>query len=254
MIIDVHTYFGKWPYWPVEYSAPSEIVSLMDTCGIGQAVVTSTRGLFVGWKEGNSETLSAAVSHPQRLIAFACVGPPELSHRLHARDFDFDRMEGFRGIRLYPQYHTYHLLYEPFVNQVCEQAAARGVLVQLPLRVLMNWGMPMLDPGWMAALVERHPHVKWILSGLNYFHELRIGVDLLRRFESVHLETSCIQGFHAVAKLVEECGSERLLFGSGLPLQNAAAGISKIAHARIADADREAIFAGNALRLLQPTE
>jgi len=92
--------------------------------------------------------------------------------------------------------------------------------------------------------------VPWILTGLNYFHELRVGLSLMHRFPSVHIETSCIQGFEAVRKIVEEIGSERILFGTGLPLQNAAAGVAKIRHARIRDADREAIFGGNACRLL----
>jgi predicted TIM-barrel fold metal-dependent hydrolase len=254
MILDINAYFGRWPYWPVPCSTPAEVVGAMDACGIGRAVVTSTRGLFVSWHDGNCETLDAAARFPDRLIAFASVGPPELSHRLRAREFDFERMSSFHGIRLYPQFHSYHLLYEPFVDQVCEEAAARGLPVQLPLRVIMNWGMPMLDAGWMAALVERHPRVPWILTGLNYLHELRMGIALLHRFADVHLETSCIQGFQAIAKFVEECGSDRLLFGSGLPLQNGAAVVSKIAHARIADADREAIFAGNARRLLRLAE
>ncbi|HZT31708.1 MAG TPA: amidohydrolase family protein [Bryobacteraceae bacterium] len=250
MILDVHAYIGKWPYWPLPCGSPADVVGIMDRCGIGGAVVSSTRGLFVNWPDGNRETAEAAAAHAGRLIAFATVGPPELSHALHACEFRFTESAPFRGIRLYPQYHTYHLLYEPFVDQVCEEAEARRWPVQLPLRVLMNWGMPMLDLGWMAALVERHPRVPWILTGLNYFHELRVGLALMRRFADVHLETSCIQGFQAIAKIVAECGSERLLFGSGLPLQNAAAGVSKIEHAAIRDADREAIFGGNARRLL----
>ena len=100
--------------------------------------------------------------------------------------------------------------------EVCEEAAARCIPVQLPLRVLMNWGMPALDLGWMTAIVERHPKVPWILTGLNYFHELRIGLSLMRRFPSVHVETSCIQGFEAISKIVEEIGSERILFGTAL--------------------------------------
>jgi predicted TIM-barrel fold metal-dependent hydrolase len=110
--------------------------------------------------------------------------------------------------------------------------------------------MPMLDLSWIAAIVERHPRVPWILTGLNYFHELRVGLALMRRYPSVHLESSCIQGFEAIRKIVEQCGSDQLLFGSGLPLQNAAANVSKVRHARISEKHREAIFSANAERLL----
>ncbi len=249
MIIDCHAYIGKWPYWPVPQATGGDVAALAANCGIDLALITSTRSLFVSWTDGNHEAATAARESGGRLLALTVAGPPELSHSLRVHEFIFDSANAPRAIRLFPQYHTYHLLYEAFVDQLCEEAAARLIPVQLPLRVLMNWGMPMLDLGWIADIVERHPKVPWILTGLNYFHELRVGLSLMRRFPSVHIETSCIQGFEAIRKIVEEAGGERLLFGTGLPLQNPAAGMAKITHARISDAQREAIFGGNACRV-----
>jgi predicted TIM-barrel fold metal-dependent hydrolase len=251
MRIDVHAYIGKWPYWPVPHNTPEQVASVMDAAEINMAVVTSTRSLFVNWPDGNVEASRAEAEHPDRFVPFACVGPPELSHKLDANPFHAHREQGVRGIRLAPQFHTYHLLYEPFIDELCEDAASLGIPIQLPLRVLMNWGMPMLDLGTMAAIVERHPRTPWILTGLNYFHELRVGLALMRRFTSVHIETSCIQGFEAIAKVVQEMGADRILLGTGLPLQNAAAGVRKLERARISDSEREAIFCGNAKRLLR---
>ena len=253
MIVDICAYFGKWPYWPIDTCTPSEVVEELDHCGIDRAAVCSTRGLFVGWEEGNQETEQAVRSFPERLLSFACLGPLELSHTLHGRAFDFDnlRNRGFRGVRLYSQYHTYHPLYEPFVDQILEAAAVSQWPILLPLRVIMNWGLPPLNLDWIVALVERHPRVTWILSGINYFHELQVAVLLMQRYASVHLETSCVQGFNAVAKLVDQCGSDHLLFGTGLPLQNGAANLQKVLRAKVSDAAREKILGGNALRLLR---
>lgn len=248
MIIDVHAYIGRWPYWPVPAATPAEIVSVMDAAGIDQALISSTRALFTSWKDGNAEARAAEAESGGRFIVFDAAGPPELSHTIEAPALRIDA--AVSGVRLFPQYHTYHLLYEPFVDAVCEQAAALRTPVQLPLRVLMNWGMPALDLAWVVAIVERHPSVRWILTGLNYFHELRVGIALMRRYPFVYLETSCMQGFDAIRKVVEQCGSEQLLFGSGLPLQNAAANVSKVRHARISGAAREDIFCGNTMRLL----
>lgn len=253
MRIDAHAYIGKWPYWPISQSTPEQVAATMDKARINTAVISSTRSLFVSWLDGNTEASRVETRFPDRFISFPCIGPPELSHKLDANRFELNKESGVRGVRLAPQFHTYHLLYEPFIDDLCEQAAFLEVPVQLPLRVLMNWGMPMLELGWLGAIVERHPRTPWILTGLNYFHELRVGLGLMRRFPAVHIETSCIQGFEAIAKLVQEVGSDRLLFGTGLPLQNAAAGVTKIERARISDSDREAIFFGNARRLLKLT-
>ena len=73
----------------------------------------------------------------------------------------------------------------------------------------------------------------------------------MKRFETVHLETSCVMGYAAVEKLVQQCGEERILFGSGAPVQHGGAGIAKIAHANIASSAKEAILSRNALRLLE---
>lgn len=205
MIIDVHAYIGRWPYWPVPAATPAEIASVMDAAGIDQALISSTRALFTSWKDGNAEARAAEAESGGRFIAFDAASPPELSHTIEAPALRIDA--AVSGVRLFPQYHTYHLLYEPFIDAVCEQAAALRTPVQLPLRVLMNWGMPALDLAWVVAIVERHPSVRWILTGLNYFHELRVGIALMRRYPFVYLETSCMQGFDAIGRWWSSAGA-----------------------------------------------
>ena len=154
------------------------------------------------------------------------------------------------GLRLYPQHHSYHPLYADWLDATLEDAAERRRPVLLPLRLIMNWGMPMLELTVMEAMVTRHPRVPWILAGINYLHELQLAETLLRRHETVHVETSCIMGYAAVEGLVSRHGAERILFGSAAPLQHGAAALSKIVHARIAEAAREKILGGNLCRLL----
>jgi predicted TIM-barrel fold metal-dependent hydrolase len=252
VIFDANAFIGKWPYWPLRATVPHEVAGELGGWGIERAAVCSTRSLFVSWEDGNRETEAAARAHPGTFVAFACLGPFELSHELPRRGHDPDdyAARGFRGVRLYPQHHSYHPLYEEFVDGILEDAAARGWPVVAPVRVIMNWGMPALDLGVMEALVTRHPRVNWILAGINYLHELHLATMLMRRYESVRLETSCMMGYAAIAKLVERCGAERLLFGSGAPVQHGGAALSKILHAPIADAAREQILGGNLCRLL----
>jgi len=57
-------------------------------------------------------------------------------------------------------------------------------------------------------------------------------------------------GYAAVEKLVAQCGAERLLFGSGVPLQHAAAALSKILHAAIDTNSKELITSGTFRRLV----
>lgn len=248
MIYDANAFLGKWPHWPVRATTAEEVARELDGWRITRAAVVSTRALFVNCQDGNREAEAAAARFPQRFAPFACLDAQEAG-----RGFDFDACarRGFRGIRLYPQHHSYHPLFVPFVDQILEDAAARLWPVMIALRVIMNWGMPMLELGVIHALVERHPHVNWILAGINYLHELQMAQSLLHRFPNVHLETSCVMGFDAIRKLVGECGSAQLLFGSGAPLMHGGAGVEKILRAKIPEAAREAILSGNARRLIE---
>jgi predicted TIM-barrel fold metal-dependent hydrolase len=251
MILDANAFLGKWPYWPVQRTRPEEIAAALNGLRIERAAVCSTRSVFVNWEDGNREVEAAARNHAA-FVPFVCVGTQELSHTWHPQHYDFAgyAARGFRGVRLYPQHHSYHLLFESFVDVILEDAAARGWPVLLPLRIIMNWGMPSLDPSVMQAIVTRHPRVRWILAGVNYLYELQMAVSLMQRYETVHLETSCIMGYSAIEKTVQRCGQHHLLFGSGMPWQEPAAGLSKITHARISTAAQELILGGNLLRLI----
>jgi predicted TIM-barrel fold metal-dependent hydrolase len=253
MIFDANAFIGKWPYWPVLKSTAAELVSELHQVEIDKAAICSTRSVFVNWEDGNRETEAAAAAHADTLVPFACLGTRELSHQLHPEPHNsHDYLaRGFSGIRLYPQHHSYHLLFESFVDEVLEDASAHRWPVLLPLRILMNWGVPSLDLGVIEAIVRRHPRVVWILSGINYLHELQLATSLLRRYDSVYLETSCVMGYAAIEKAVQLCGHEHILFGSGAPLQHAGASLGKILHAHIADNARDAVLANNFNRLLE---
>ncbi len=240
MIIDINAYIGKWPYWPVRASSPADVAGELNEWRIDAAAICSTRGIFVNCADGNRETLLAAAEDPNRFLPFACLGPGD--------EFPIGI---FRGVRLYPQHHSYHPLYEPETDRIVTHAAGCRWPVLLPLRLIMNWGMPMMELAVIEALIERHPKVTWILAGINYLHELQLAMNLMRRFETVHVETSCIMGYDAIAKMVHQCGAHRLLFGSGAPMQHGGAGVAKIVHAEISDDAREAILCGNARRLLR---
>jgi len=252
MVVDVNAFIGKWPYWPIPFPTPEIAISKFSQWGIDRACICSTRSLFVHWEDGNCESEGLTAQHPANLIAFACLGTFETSHRVADRTHDLKayQQRGFHGIRLYPQHHSYQLLFEPFVDDVCEQAEALHFPVLLSLRTIMNWGVPALDFDHMLRIVERHPRVPWILSGINYLQEIRGAQLLLRRYQSVCLETSCVMGYEAIRKTVEECGYEQILFGSAAPIQHGRASLDKVLHSRISDSAREAILSGNAQRLL----
>ena len=66
MIIDVNTYFGAWPYWPLRDADPDSPLRKMDRYGIERAFTGSLKGVFADVKGGNLETLECCERHPDR--------------------------------------------------------------------------------------------------------------------------------------------------------------------------------------------
>ena len=245
---DVLGYFGTWPYWPLRHGSPDEILRLMDRYGIERLVLGSLRAIFSDGEEGNEEVRRAARRHPDRFRVAVTINP------VMGRDH-LTRLEDYRqddlvvGVRLYPIYHDYELTDGGDVLQalLARIAEARWP-VFIPLRLMMNWVLPVLPIAQVAGLLARFPHLTLILGGVNY-GELKHALPLLRAHPHVFLETSCLQLRGALEHVAADIGAERLLFGTGLPLQNPGCEIAKIAHADLSEMERAQIFAENAIRL-----
>ncbi len=90
---------------------------------------------------------------------FACLGTLELSHALPTRDYDLAGYAraasaacgSIRSITAITRCTTRSSI------DILEDAAARRRPVLLPLRIIMNWGVPMLELPVIEALVTRHP-------------------------------------------------------------------------------------------------
>ena len=135
------------------------------------------------------------------------------------------------------------------MDRVLEQAAAFGWPVGIPARLSMNWMLPSIELSPVGKLAERFGEIRFVVGGINY-SGVRRAVGLIRTHENIWMETSCLQFFGAIQWLVEEVGADRILLGTGLPLQYPKCGLAKVVHAEIGAQERAAILGGNAARLL----
>lgn len=246
--IDVAGYFGTWPYWPLRHGSREEILRLMDRYGIERIVLASLRAIFSDWEEGNAEVRHLARCHPDRFCVAVTINPV-LGRDHLTRLEEYRQDEAVVGLRLYPVYHDYELTGgEEILEVLLSRAAEWQWPVFIPLRLMMNWGLSVLPVAQVAGMLARFPHLTVILGGVNY-GELQHARALLRAHPRVFLETSCLQRQGALEEIVAEIGVERLLFGTGLPLQNPGCEVAKIAHAALSEEEKVQVFEENARRL-----
>ena len=246
MKLDVNACFGHWPYWDLQHKSPEELVGLMDRHGIDRVVAMSLRGLFIDWRAGNDESLSATRRFPDRIIPAATISPFPGSA---AGDFDRLVETGFRLIRLYPSFHNYPLD-SAFTDSICRSAAEHNLPVSIPTRPMMNWRFKAIPLEAFIPLIERHPQTTFLMSGPNYLVEFQALTLLMRHYSNVVYEISCVQGGGAVRSLVDQVGADRLLFGTGAVLQYPACNVAKLDNADLTEQQRQTIACDNALRLL----
>jgi uncharacterized protein len=246
-MIDYNGFFGAWPYWDVPHRTPEGLLELMDRHQIEMLAVCSTRSIFSDWRLGNDEAIDVSNKYPKRLLPFVSISPiyPKSDLIRYLRDY---KQRKVRGIRLYPQHQGYSLTLNS-ASAILDAAQDLKLPVVLPLRVIMNWGLPEMNAGTIETIVASYPKLSFVLSGVNYGETLWT-FDFMNRFHNVFLEISGMQGFRAVDGCLEAIGSDRLLFGSGLPLLYPACSIQKLEVARLSREQRYAISEGNARRLL----
>lgn len=247
MRVDVNAFFGHWPYWPLPATGGGDLLRLMDRYAIDRAAVTSLRGLFGDWATADAEALALARTHPDRFTPVACLSPvngggPEALRRLVEA--------GFRACRLYPLLLQGYSLGSPFAGEIAAAAGECRIPVIVPTRPLMNFRFPVLPIADVADLAGRFPGTQFILSGPNYLSEFQAAIEAMEGHANLAVETSCMQGLQAVARMAAAVGADRVLFGTGALLQYPACGVVKLEHADVAPAQLEAIQAGNAVRLL----
>ncbi|MHC4441585.1 MAG: amidohydrolase family protein [Planctomycetota bacterium] len=246
MLIDVNAFFGHWPYWPLPHTSGESVLGLMDRFGIDRAAMASLRGLHGDWQEANAETLALTLAHPDRLIPIACMSPMKGGGGSSLRELV---EQGFCGIRLYPLLLQGYSLRSQFVDEVCSVAGELEVPVIVPTRPMMNYRFPTLPFDDIADLAQRHPQTPLILSGPNYLLEFQSAIEAMQRCPNMVIEISCMQGFQALARMVEAVGADRVLFGTGLPLHYPACNLAKLQHAKIPENQRQSVGSKNALRL-----
>jgi len=247
MIIDIHGYFGEWPYWPLRNSHEAAILCHMDRLGISQLAVSSLRGIFSDPGGGNQEVIQLARSHPDRFIPALTYSPYAPGRERYVEDFK-DLTTGI--VKLFPIQHTYDPLEETYIHELLTFCGEKQIPVMIPYRLMMSWRFPVFDLKKTGRLVASFPEVRFILASINYLAELQSALHIVKQYANAYIETSGMMSFGGIETAVRQVGAERMLHGTCLPLQNPAIGPLKIRNASISEDEKDMILYGNAQKLL----
>ena len=256
MIVDVNAYLGHFAFRRLRYNTAASLLALMDVKGIDKAIVSSADAItYRNAQAGNEELAEEVRSHSDRLIPFAVINPFYAGWQ---DDLKICHEEfGMAGLRLYPKWHNYQLS-SPCCRELVDAATERGMVISIPIRVEDNrqrsWllNVPDVPLEEIVELVKAHPKASFILlNGLGY-----TGSPLGRKDNGLPanyaIELSRLSALLAneLGQLITNLGTERVMFGTGMPFNYPDPALVKLEVLDASDADKEKIRSQNAITWL----
>ncbi len=247
-LFDANILLGPMPLRPP--GAPecrADLLSTLDCFGIVQGLVTHTLAKWHDVTTGNRR-LTEEIAGDERLVACWVVLPsgtgevppePQQVAQLLAA--------GARAARLCPV--AYRLSLEPWeVDPLLAALADR----QVPLLLDMDnrhWseGRPW---GFIERTCRTYPTLPLVLLREPQAN-FRTLFPLLDRCPNLVLETSYLQGHDAIRLIVERWGTQRLVFGTGLPVWDAALPLTGLTYAGLEPEALAAVGGGTLRHLLE---
>jgi len=273
-VVDVNAYVGDWPFRPLRHNRPASLGRALQAVGVTRALVSPLAAIFrQECQSANAELLRALRGRGGFFVPVPAINPgypgweDDLEAALRARA---------PGVRLFPNYHAY-LLDDPAIRAAVGQAAAAGLTIFISLRMQderhhhPRMMVPAVPADEVASLARALPDAR-IIAGMARYTEAEsllaahaAGDVILSVSEEscpgqtatghcpngVFLDLSGVQGpVGCVDLLAERFGAERLLMGTGAPLQYPLPGVAKIHASELAPAACDKILGGNAAALL----
>jgi predicted TIM-barrel fold metal-dependent hydrolase len=224
MIIDVNAYLGHFAFRRLRHNTADSLLKLMDERKIDRAVVSSASAItYRNVQSGNEEIDAEVRAHRDRLIPFAVINPAYVGW-----DDDLKvchEQFGMRGLRIYPAWHNFKLS-DPRCLELVHAASARHMMVSIPIRVEdhreRSWlvDVPDLVLDDLAGLIRSCPDARFLLlSGLGYVRSAlgRADNGLPANYRIEISRMSALLD-NEIGQLMTSLGPDRLVFGTGMPL------------------------------------
>jgi len=246
-IIDIHVYCGYFPY-PILTRSIDDILRIMDINGIEKAILISAKALQFDPVEGNAEIMKFIKNQP-RLYGYVVVNPsyPELSVQEIKKYLGNKK---FVGVKYHPELSTVPLIEvsdAPFFDILEEYG--KPLLVHTWHKAEHGGAAPSSTPDIVAEFAKRRPNLKVIMGHMGGT-AWKSAVDKAKPLQNVFLDIcASFADNDKIGYAVNQIGSERILFGSGMSENNAAMQIGAVLEAKISEMDRQLIFYKNAMRL-----
>ena len=249
MIIDSHAHVGS--SWLGQFQntiSPERMLEIYGEFGVSKACISSWAVTY-DMEQANAEVAEICRNHPE-YIPYVVISPLDGEAALTMlRKYIEDC--GFKGVKMHPTANHYPAdqlsMMEPFMNQIAE------------------YGVPVMfhgdndaygNPGQFKTLAGAFPEVNVIVAHMCAGAWIA-AIEACRTTPNLYLDTAyTLQENYILARAIERCGADKIIFGSDSPCTNILAHIDRVTTLNsyfpglLSEEDTEKIMSGNILKLL----
>ena len=242
-ITDVNCMMGTWLERLRQYVSAGELTAVMDQYRLTDCVAYHSTALWSP-ERGNAMMRQIALESSGQVKACYVLQPNLGSQAMPDRDELLKQLQREKpaAVKLYPKSQRF-TVNGFYCGELLE------LLDQLALPVLFD-ADEAPDYVNLPDIARAYPGIRFVIlrQGAN---ESKYTIPLIKKLDNVFFDTSIMIDTGIIEEIVNRYGSEKLLFGSGLPFYVPSGALSMIIYARIKDADRENIFFKNWQRIEQ---
>ncbi|NMB96801.1 MAG: amidohydrolase family protein [Clostridiaceae bacterium] len=236
-ITDINTMIGPWPSCSIMFTEYEDLLKEMDNYRISTAVAFSSLALS-NPMEGNKHIKSISDKSAGRIKPCYILDSNLDSSEMPPAEVLFEELKKDRpgAVKLYPKRNNF-ILDSFYCGELLD------ILDQLAMPVIFDSDEvpPFAE---LPKLAKQYPNIKFIILR-HGFRESRILIPLIKKLNNVYFDTSIIIDTGLIEEIVSKYGSDKLLYGSGMPFYVPAGSLALILYARIPDSEKEKIFHGN---------
>lgn len=175
-------------------------------------------------------------------LYFVWVVVPEYFNTERETEFFFSKVieNKISAIKIFPRYHSFNLTNGSMDNFLSYLNSKR-----IPLLVDQE------EISWeeISYILKNHPDIYLLLQNVGYRMERYIS-PFLEKYKNFYLDISRYQAHGGIEYLCGRFGSERLLFGSAMPIFSPEPIMTMIYNAKVSWQEKENISSKNLLRLV----
>jgi len=228
--------------YPGSFHSPEELVERIKSYHINRALVFQAISRDHFPAEGNPILMENIKNYKELYPCWVVMphhtgefpNPVELKSQL--KEFNVN------AVRIFPSADRHNYSLKPY---------SAGPLLEMLESIKLPLFVDIDEIGWenIDNLLKSYPNLPVILCNTGYRADRYI-YPLMKTYQNLHIETSRYLSHLGVEALCKAIGSDRILFGTGMPLFTGAGAVFFINKLMLTDSEKSRIASGNLVKLI----